>query len=350
MKNWLDVDGSQGEGGGQVLRTSLALSLFTGQPCRIHRIRAGRPKPGLSAQHLTSVLAAARVGAAQVRGAHLGSTELYFEPGLVQAGDYQFHIKTAGAVGLVLQTIYLPLMLRGGGPSRIAIHGGTHVPHAPCADFLRVTWSGWLAQLGLTVRWHGVDAGFFPVGGGRIDVELLPASDVRPLTLPPSRDASAMPPSIKGESVVARLPLSIAERLADRAAWRLRQHDVAARFELRTIEAASPGTYLLIPWPSRPVPVVFAALGRRGKRAEQVADEAVEECLAHGQQGQHAVDPHSADQILLPLALAQGPSCFAVSRVTQHLLTNLDVIQHFLPRTLRCDGKLDDSGTVFIDD
>ncbi|MCI0376216.1 MAG: hypothetical protein L0215_01285, partial [Gemmataceae bacterium] len=163
----IELDGSHGEGGGQILRTSLALSLITRQPFRLCRIRAKRSKPGLQAQHLACVQAAAQIGNARARGDHLGSQELTFEPGEVNAGAYHFRIPTAGATALVLHAIYLPLALAN-GPSEISIEGGTHVKAAPCFHFLDVTWRAYLDQLGIKIELQLDRFGFYPRGGGAI--------------------------------------------------------------------------------------------------------------------------------------------------------------------------------------
>src|SRR5439155_6506048 len=171
----LTIDGSVGEGGGQILRTSLALSLVTGTPFRLQNVRAGRTKPGLQPQHLMSVRAAAQIGQAQVRGDTRGSTDLVFEPGSVVAGNYHFAIGTAGATGLVLHTVYLPLALAGAG-SAVTIEGGTHVDHSPCYHFLKTTWCGYLRLMGLTVDVSMPRPGFYPRGGGVLQAAIQPCT------------------------------------------------------------------------------------------------------------------------------------------------------------------------------
>src|SRR5262245_55660007 len=165
----VEIDGSFGEGGGQILRTSLALSLLTGKPFHLRNVRARRARPGLQPQHLMSVRAAAQVGQAQLRGAAKDSTDLVFEPGPVTQGKYHFAIGTAGATSLVLQTIYLPLALRGDAPSEVTITGGTHVPKSPAFHFLEMTWRGYLELLGLRVKLRMPRPGFYPRGGGILE-------------------------------------------------------------------------------------------------------------------------------------------------------------------------------------
>src|SRR5207247_9679522 len=185
------VNGCVCEGGGQILRTSLALSLMTGRAFHLTNSRAGRAKPGLQPQHLMSVRAAAEVGQAQLRGASRDSSDLVFEPGSVTAGKYHFAIGTAGATGLVLHTVYLPLALRGAGPSELVLEGGTHVQTSPCFHFLDTTWRAYLDLLGIQVRLRLSRPGFYPKGGGRVDVTAQPCSHLRGLQLlergPPTR-------------------------------------------------------------------------------------------------------------------------------------------------------------------
>jgi RNA 3'-terminal phosphate cyclase (ATP) len=339
----IELDGSFGEGGGQILRSSLALSLLTGKPFHLQNVRARRPRPGLQPQHLMSVRAAAEVGQARTRGASLHSTDLVFEPGPVRAGTYHFAIGTAGATGLVLHTLYLPLALRTDAPSTLTITGGTHNTPSPCFDFLDTTWRPYMEQLGLSIQLTMHRAGFYPRGGGVLEARVKPCPGVRPLRL---TDVGPVR-RVTGHSIVAGLPESIAQRQARRAAYRLRDHGFKS-----TIQAESwsggPGTVLTVVLDTRPVPTMFFGLGARSKPAERVADEAVEQALAYLAVAPPAVDPHSADQLVLPLALAEGPSWFRVAAVTAHLLTNLIVIRRFVDRDLTCDGEEGQPGLVRI--
>src|SRR5438067_2388702 len=212
----LELDGSFGEGGGQILRTSLALSLLTGKAFHLRNIRARRPKPGLHPQHLMSVQAAAKVGAAVTRGATLRSSDLVFEPGMVTAGKYHFDIGTAGATSLVLHTLYLPLALRGGLASRLTLVGGTHVTTSPCFHFLDTTWRAYLRIIGLPISLHMVRPGFYPRGGGIVDAELPCRSRLAGLTA-----LERVPMLVTGLSGVAVLPELIAHRQGRLARRRL---------------------------------------------------------------------------------------------------------------------------------
>jgi RNA 3'-phosphate cyclase len=338
----LELDGSFGEGGGQILRTSLALSLLTGRAFHLRNIRAGRAKPGLQPQHLMSVRAAAAVGGAQMRGDSRGSTDLVFEPGPVRAGAYRFDIGTAGATGLVLHTLYLPLVLRGETPSELTLIGGTHNDHSPCFHFLDLTWRRYAEQYGLRVRLRLLRPGFYPRGGGHVEAFIQPAPRLHGLHL---RERGRV--SVSGFSAVAGLDASIARRQARRARVRLEKRGLDAEFREETWEGG-PGTVLAVVLDTTPVPALFFGLGARGKPAERVADEAVDQALAYLDSGSAAVDPHSADQLVLPLALAEGPSEYDVSEVTLHLTTNIAVIRHFLDREVVCEGEMGGPGRVRI--
>jgi RNA 3'-phosphate cyclase len=337
----LEIDGSFGEGGGQILRSSLALALLTGQAFHLKNVRARREKPGLQPHHLMSVRAAAAIGQAEVRGASRGSTDLTFEPGKVVPGKYDFPIGTAGATGLVLHTLYLPLAWQAAGPSEVTITGGTHVLASPCFHFLDITWRPYLERLGLRVSLKMKQPGFYPRGGGVVVAHIQPCADLQGLQL----ERRAEVTSASGFSAVASLPEDIARRQARRARHRLK--DAGLKIDLReeTWEGG-PGTVLGIILDTKPVPTFFFGLGARGKPAERVADEAVDQVLAYLKNGAGAVDAHSADQLVLPLALAAGPSEFPVAEVTRHLLTNVTVIRRFLDRDIVCEGEEGGPGRV----
>jgi RNA 3'-terminal phosphate cyclase (ATP) len=329
----LEIDGSQGEGGGQILRTSLTLSLITGRAVRLTRIRGRRPKPGLQPQHLVSVRSAATIGQARVVGDAPGSAELTFEPGEVQAGRWRFSIGTAGATGLVLQTLYLPLALRGAGPSEITLEGGTHVKTSPCFHFLDVTWRAYLQVLGLDLTLTMERAGFFPRGGGLVHMVVQPCRGLAGLRLvdrEPVRQAS-------GFSAIAGLPENVARRQARRATARLRERGLDSHVPSEEW-FGGPGSVLAVTLPTTPAPSLFFGLGAKGKPAEAVADEAVDQVMTFLNSGA-PVDWHSADQLLLPLALAGEPSEFHTSAVTPHLSTNAAIIRQFLEREISIEGE-----------
>jgi RNA 3'-phosphate cyclase len=338
----LELDGSFGEGGGQILRTSLALSLLTGRAFHLRNVRAGRAKPGLQPQHLMSVRAAAAIGQAQLRGASLGSSDLVFAPGTVQAGKYRFDVGTAGATGLVLHTLYLPLALRGRTPSELTLIGGTHVSTSPCYHFLDTTWRRYLELCGLRVSLRMNRPGFYPRGGGVVEASIQPCTGLHGIRLGARASVKA-----SGFSAVAGLDAAIARRQARRATFRLQQRGMKAHLREETWEGG-PGTVLAVELDTAPVPTLFFALGARGKPAERVADEAVDQALAYLDAGDALVDAHSADQLVLPMALAEGASEYRVAEVTRHLTTNLSVIRRFLERDIVCAGEEGETGVVRI--
>jgi RNA 3'-terminal phosphate cyclase (ATP) len=344
MPDTVYIDGSQGEGGGQILRTSLALSIITGRPVAFERIRAGRSKPGLRAQHLTCVKAASKVCSGQVEGAKLGSTSLRFVPGPARGGTYRFEVGTAGSTSLVLHTIALPLALAS-SRSVLTIRGGTHAPFSPAYHFLDWQWAPLLRRLGMDVDVSLVKAGYCPKGGGEIRARIRPTTRIAPLVLWPRGDLE----QLDGLSMLSSLPRSIAERQRRRALSRLDAAGLPCGIELRDFPSPGMGTMLLLRCRhTGGARACFTALGAKGKRAETVADEAVDDLLVF-LDTEGTVDRHTADQLLLPLALADGPSEYSVSTVTQHLVTNAQVIHAFLNARITIDGAVGGEGRVHVE-
>jgi RNA 3'-terminal phosphate cyclase (ATP) len=331
-ESMVDLDGSHGEGGGQILRTALSLSLLTGRPFRMTSIRANRDKPGLRPQHLKAVEAAALLGHAEVTGAVAGSRVLVFRPGAYSPSDLTVDIGTAGSTSLVLQTLHLPLAMRAESAVRIILTGGTFNPKAPAHSFLEHTWRAYLAAFGLPIALAMPAAGFYPRGGGRLEAWIEPAT---PRAWIQTSRGSLL--RILGIAGVANLRDSVAERLRDRALQRLREDGLTAPVEIETVRWPSPGqgaALSLIAEYENAIPATFVGLSQRGKPSEEVADLAVDQLLAFEAVGQGAVDPHSADQILLPLSLAEGRSIYTVSEITNHLRTNAATIISFLDRPI----------------
>jgi RNA 3'-terminal phosphate cyclase (ATP) len=317
----ITIDGSQGEGGGQVLRTALSLSLVTGQPFAIDQIRAGRARPGLQRQHLACVEAAAAVGDAVVDGAQLGATRLAFRPRAVRAGDYRFAIGTAGSTTLVLQTV-LPALLGAAGPSTLTASGGTHNPMAPPFDFLAMTFAPALRAMGASLDLQLVRHGFAPAGGGSLAATLGPAR-LAPIEWL-RREHEGVP---KARALVAQLDPKIGERELAVVRRRLRVHPEQLRVD--TVDAHGPGNMLLLELPNQHATEVITVAGERGVPAEQVAERlcaAAERFLATDA----PVGEHLADQLLLPLAIAGG-GAFRTPEPTLHTRTNAAVIERFVP-------------------
>ncbi|APW61422.1 RNA 3'-terminal phosphate cyclase [Paludisphaera borealis] len=326
------LDGSRGEGGGQILRSALTLSLLTGRPFRITKIRANRDKPGLRPQHLKAVEAAALLGGADVAGAEVGSRDLVFRPGQVDPRDLTIDIGTAGSTSLILQTLHLPIALKADTAVRIILTGGTFNPKAPPYPFLDQTWRGHLANLGMPIALAMPAAGFYPRGGGRLEAWIEPARP-RPWVRTTRGDLLR----IRGVAGTANLRDDVARRLRDRALERIRDQGWNVDVEIETASWTSPGQGAAISLTAEhagSTAATFVGIGERGKPAELVADEAVAELFAFLNVPDGAVDPHSADQILLPLALAEGRSVYTVSEVTEHLRTNAATIRSFLDRSI----------------
>lgn len=343
LNNVIEIDGTMGEGGGQVLRSTLSLSLLTGRPVHLVRIRAGRDRPGMAYQHLMAVQSAARIGRARVEGDRIGSQELRFSPGRITPGDYHFDIGTAGATSLVLQTLLLPLALAE-GPSRLQIRGGTHVPWSPCFHYLDWHWRVILAQAGIDFELRMPMAGFYPAGGGELQAAIPGHAQIRGI----HHVTRGRLLRIKGLSAVANLPEDIAERQRRRAMNQLQHLGCPIEIALENLPAASPGTVLVLLTEFEHAQVCCFALGARGKRAERVADEAVAELL-HFLATDSTVDRWLADQLLLPLSFANAPSVLHTSEVTLHLQTQAEVIQRFMPARITIDGNRGEAGRIHID-
>jgi RNA 3'-terminal phosphate cyclase (ATP) len=328
----IHIDGSYGEGGGQVVRTSLALAVLTGQPVRITCIRAGRSQPGLAPQHLTAVRAAASICGALVRGDAIGSQELQFHPGSApQPGSFCWDVAetagkgSAGSVGLVFQTVFLPLALAAGS-SEIVLRGGTHVAWSPHVSYLEQVYLPALACCDLKAVLNLKAWGFYPVGGGELVVHIDPqGTETRPLSL----TERAPLRRIWGTAAVSNLPSHIPQRMANRAMNVLAEKGLKAHVEAKHVRAKGPGVGIfLFTEDENGMRAGFTAYGRKGLPAEHVAEAACEELLVYYRSGA-PVDSHLADQLVLPLAFASGMSRFTTSQVTEHLRTNMWVVERF---------------------
>jgi len=401
----LIIDGSYGEGGGQVLRTALALAVITGRPVRIERIRAGRRKPGLQPQHLTGVRAAARVCAARVEGDRLDSQALTFSPqSHPQAGSHTFDVAqvakggSAGAVSLVLQTVLLPLALAD-GPSQLTLRGGTHVAWSPPFDYVKRVYLPTLARMGVTAKVQIERWGWYPIGGGEVqatvggagskeqdarskaqgaagskeqgagskmqavgsteDTSRTAGDEERMQDVPDGADAARTRWTgldlrqrgellrVRGLSASSNLPKHIRTRQEGAALYALRSSGVNARIDVVDAPSKGQGTAVFLWAECENAVAGFASLGEIGKPAERVADEAAHDLLAY-LQGDAALDCHLADQLVLPMALASGPSQFTTERVTKHLLTVAWVVNQFFPGRVRVEGVEGEPGACWI--
>lgn len=361
------IDGSYGEGGGQIVRTSLALAALTGQALRLENIRARRKTPGLAAQHLTAVRAAAQVCRAEVEGDALGSRTLVFRPAAPpQPGHYVFDVRearqggSAGAVSLVFQTLFLPLA-HASGDSHLTLRGGTHVPWSPPVHYLTHVYLPTLARLGYRAELELAQWGWYPVGGGEVRAR------IEALTPPPSPPSTGLEPGwgegkgvrdidwtergelkrVWGVAAVSNLPAHIPQRMADRARGLLEREGIHASIETRRESGPGVGAGIFLFAEYENVRAGFSALGERGKPSEQVAEEACRSLLAYHASG-YALDMHLADQVILPLALSGYPATFTTCRITRHLLTVLHVVQCFLDIPGRVGGEEGGPGQVWV--
>ena len=329
--NIIAIDGSQGEGGGQILRTALGLSALTGRSFAIEKIRANRNKPGLMRQHLTSVNAAAEICGATVTGAHIGSADLTFVPGPVRAGAYRFAIGSAGSTTLVLQAV-LPALLTADGTSTLTLEGGTHNPHSPPLDFLRDAFLPIVARMGPRVEIDLERHGFYPAGGGRWRATITPAKTLTPITL------NERGPILRrtATALVAALPGEIAKRELAKVQQRLGWEGES--LQLRQLSNdQGPGNVVMLKIESEAVTEIFTAFGQKGVSAETVADRVVDDACAYLASAA-PVGEYLADQLLIPLVMAGGGS-FVTTRATQHLKTNAEVIGQFLGVRFRIEAE-----------
>ncbi|MGE3147051.1 MAG: RNA 3'-terminal phosphate cyclase [Pseudorhodoplanes sp.] len=320
----ITIDGSEGEGGGQVLRNACALSLITGQAFRIHNIRGGRKKPGLMRQHVTALEAACQVGSAECEGLAVGASEIAFTPGAVRAGEYQFAVGTAGSTGLVLQTVLMPL-LGADGPSRLVIEGGTHNLAAPPFDFIERSFLPIINRMGPRVEARLIRHGFFPRGGGRIEVDITPA----PLAPIDAIDRGA-PAHVSATALITGLPFEIAERELGTARKLLPDWPEDAFAARQLPEQLGPGNALLLEAGFENVTEIVTGFGKLGVSAESLAKTAAQRMAGYLASPAFA-GPYLADQLLLPMALAGGGS-FTTVKPSQHALTAASVIEMFTGR------------------
>ena len=315
----IQIDGSQGEGGGQILRTALSLSMLTGIPFELVNIRAGRKKPGLMRQHLVCVQASQRISNAIVQGAELHSQKLYFQPQQVQTGKYDFQIGSAGSTILVLQTL-LPVLMMQNQASQITIHGGTHNPMAPTADFIEHCFLPTIQQLGIQVDFECKQAGFFPIGAGQISVTIHPWVE--------KQKFSVLNKGKLLEINAFAAALNIQPNIADRELEVLNNKLSLTQRKRLNFQGISQGNTAFVVLNYEHHQQVFSALGEMKKSAEKVAHDLAKDVQSY-LAVDAVVDEYLADQLLLPLALGQGGE-FTAQGISEHTKTQADMIQKFL--------------------
>ena len=334
------IDGSEGEGGGQMVRNSCALSLVTGEPFRITNIRAKRSKPGLMRQHVTAVEAAAAISGSECSGLTVGSSDLTFRPGKAQAGEYHFAVGTAGSTGLVLQTVLMPLLLAD-GPSRLVLEGGTHNMLAPPFDFIKRCFLPIINRMGPHVSARLVRHGFYPRGGGRIEVEIEPA----PLTPITCIERGALQ-SVSAQAAYCGLPGEIPLRMLDRARKDLPDWDDDSFAMRRLPEDQGPGVILMLEARYDHTTEIVSGFGQLGVPAERLGKTAAArmrgflECEAFA-------GPYLADQLVLPFLLA-GSGAFTTVKPSQHLLTAIEIAHRFTGKSIKLAQQEDASHRVMV--
>lgn len=321
MKKLIEIDGSFGEGGGQILRSSLSLSMYTQQPVTIKNIRAGRKKPGLMRQHLTAVKAAAEICNAQVRGAEISSLKLYFDPGKVKAGNYNFDIGTAGSTTLVLQTL-LPVLMLADGESNISLGGGTHNAFSPPVDFLMHSFFKQIKkmspEIGLSIERYG----FFPIGGGKITVRLKPVKRLNQIEIV-SKGRKISKRAVAYSSLISEnIGKSEMKIIEKRLGWS-EQNCIPI-----LVESPGPGNVIMLIDENENSTEVFTGFGRRNYSLKNVAEDALREYSDYVG-CDVPVYMHLADQLIIPMALS-GSGRFITSQPSMHTLTNAEVVKKFL--------------------
>ncbi len=341
----IKIDGSYGEGGGQILRTSLSLSCVTKRPIEIYNIRKGRKKPGLQPQHLTCVKAAQAISDAEVQGAELQSQNLIFIPKTIKAEDYLFDVGeikgSAGSASLVLQTLLLPLFYAD-TPSTVTIIGGTHVPWSPPFHYLKDVFGAVIYRMGFKIELEIEKWGWYPIGGGKIRAVINPAKALQGINITERGKLK----TVTAVSAVSNLPLSIAERQKDKGIGLLNKKGIKVNIDIINAPSVGKGTFFFLLAEFENSIAGFSSLGAIGKKAEEVSEEACEE-LFDFIEANGAIDPHLADQLILYMAMAGKESSFTTSRITQHLLTNIWAIKHFLSVNIKVE-EIDGGGRVTV--
>lgn len=326
------IDGSAGEGGGQIFRSSLTLSMCTGKPVCIERIRAGRKKPGLLRQHLTCLRAAKAISNASVTGDEMGSTKVVFKPGKVKAGSYQFSVGSAGSTTLVFQTVFLPLLFCE-GESEVTFEGGTHNGMAPSVDFLAKSFLPLMGKIGAECELSLERFGFYPAGGGQWSIKIKPVSKLAYLEL----DEQVEYLNKVVTAIESKLPRHVTARelnvIQNAFDW------PAESFSARSVLSVGPGNIVSIALESNDSNLVVEVVGEKRLSAEKVASKAVSEVQRY-LNAKVPVCEYLADQLLLPMVAGKG-GCFLTVKPSLHFTTNVEVIQRFMPVQVECTKQSD---------
>ncbi len=345
----IEIDGSYGEGGGQILRTSISLAALTMKDVRISKIRAGRPKPGLRRQHMAGIQLTGELVDASVEGLEVGSTEIIFSPQKRRGGSFSFDVGTAGSISLILQAVLPPAVLAP-EPVVFQVRGGTDVKWSPPVDYLRNVFTKVLGRLGPTVEIEQKKRGHYPRGGGEVICRITPVNELKPLNLVDFGEVGA----VNGISHCVRLPSHVAERQASSAKQVIQEKlDVKVSIETESYSKSDdhhlgPGSGIVL-WAdgSNGTRVGADRLGERGERAERVGMKAAEQLVNEVSIGR-AIDSHLGDMIVPYLAVAKGESKIGISDVTSHLTTNLWTIDQVLDTTMQLEGNIGEPGILKV--
>ncbi|NUM37017.1 MAG: RNA 3'-phosphate cyclase [Candidatus Brocadiae bacterium] len=334
MAKIIEIDGSYGEGGGQILRSALSLSLITGKAFQIRNIRANRKNPGLAHQHLMAIHAAQQISQSQAEGDSLESKDLAFFPGKTKPGKYLFSVPTAGCMPLVLHTVYLPLAMAEDRSSLI-FEGGTHVPWSPCYDYLEHIWAKEMENAGISISLKIHKAGYYPRGKGHFEAEVFPSKEIQPCI---KKQRSPLT-KLHLYCIISGLPEHVAQREIGKIQHGMKELGLEDFLETTILcyPALDSGNVLFLAVHFQESVAGFTALGERGKPAEKVAQELLKS-FRDFWQTQSPLEERLGDQLLLPYSFAKQNSCYHVACITEHLLTNAYIINLF------CDGKVSIQG------
>ncbi len=343
----LTIDGSYGEGGGQILRTSLSLSVLLNRPVKIINIRSKRPNPGLRPQHLTCIRSLAKISRAIVEGDKINSQNLIFTPKKCEGGNFSFDIASeapsAGSVTLVAQSLFLPLC-RTRTPSRIVIKGGTHVAWSPPYHYFEEIFLYFMRLIGVQAKASLKRWGWYPRGQGEIELGVYPVNKFSSLKLKERGDLK----NIRLLSVVSNLPFSIAQRQAQRGKEILSEKGFSPKTEIKGISSKGKGTFFFLRADFENSTTGFSNLGEIGKKAEKVAEEAIEEFL-NFYKSNMCLDRYLTDQLIPYLALSHGKSVISTHYLSEHILTNIWVVEKFLPVKFQITGEKDGPAVISVD-
>ncbi len=339
----LIIDGKMGEGGGQILRTSLSCSILTQTPIKIINVRANRKQPGLKAQHLTAFESAAQICDAKVEGAKLGSMEITFSPQKVKAGEYAFNVGTAGSVMLIYQTLLYPLLFAS-GKSKIKLIGGTHVEWSPSYHYIEKVFLKCAKLFGFNSGLELERPGFYPKGGGKVSGLICPQrEDFKPVDFSESGEIKELTLFI----YTADLPENISDREVNSFMKNVGYLPQKPRIVKELGSANNPGNILLLVAEYEKGFGGFQSIAQRGKRAETIGKEVANKFRLFNDL-QATVDEHLADQLIIPAVLAKGKTVYKTPKVSQHLLTNVNVIGKFFPAEISIEGELEKPGVITV--